>query len=205
MEDYKNLSLENIDGEIWEEIDEFDGDYFISNHGRVKSLKFRKEKILKQRKNRPGYLYVRLYRNGKPEDKQIHTLLYESFNNCKLKNNECIHHIDFTKDNRLDNLEKMTKSEHSILHMSGGKHPMFRKHQSEKTKQSMRENHADFKGEKHPQSVLTKQDVIKMKSFWDNNIKISNKLLSKWYKVNPQTISKIKTGKAWTHIKSQSL
>ena len=31
MEHYKNLSLENIEGEIWKEVEGYDGYYFISN------------------------------------------------------------------------------------------------------------------------------------------------------------------------------
>ena len=38
MEHYKNLSLENIEGEIWKEVEGYDGYYFISNYARLKSI-----------------------------------------------------------------------------------------------------------------------------------------------------------------------
>jgi hypothetical protein len=36
---YQNLSLEDMEGEVWEDVPGFDGAYHISNYGRVKSLR----------------------------------------------------------------------------------------------------------------------------------------------------------------------
>ena len=36
MEHYKNLSLENIEGEIWKDIPDYEGYYQASNLGRIK-------------------------------------------------------------------------------------------------------------------------------------------------------------------------
>jgi len=44
LEIHENLDLEDLDGEIWKEIEGYSGDYFVSNLGRVKSLKYGKEK-----------------------------------------------------------------------------------------------------------------------------------------------------------------
>ncbi len=94
MEIYENLDLNDLDGEIWKEVDGYDGDYFISNFGRVKSFKKLPEKIISPCKDSYGYFQVHLCNNGKRKNKFIHILLFESFNNYKLKKNECIHHID---------------------------------------------------------------------------------------------------------------
>jgi len=69
---FENLSLENINGEIWKEICGYDSDYFVSNLGRVKSFKYDKKtntdvRILKQIENNRGYLQVSLSKNGKPK------------------------------------------------------------------------------------------------------------------------------------------
>jgi len=80
--------------------------------------------------------------------------------------------------------------------MCGENNPMFGKHHSEKTLKLMR-------GQNNPNSVLTEQDIIAIKSFWNNNIKISNILLSKIFKVSTATISNIKTGKIWSYIKME--
>ena len=46
--------------EVWKPIEDYENLYEVSNLGRVKSLKYGKEKILKPRKNSCGYLMVTL-------------------------------------------------------------------------------------------------------------------------------------------------
>jgi len=186
--------------EIWKTINGFE-DYQISNFGRVKSLKKwhgTNERVLKPYKDSGGYFHVKLCKNGKPKNKQIYTLMYESFNNYKLKENECIHHIDFTKDNYLDNFQMMTISEHHKLHTDDAHHPrgMLNKKHSEKTKKLMSENHADFKGEHHPMSILTEQDVIKIRRLLDEGI-LTQRQIAKIFRIKQNTISNIKCGKIW--------
>jgi len=61
-----------------------------------------------------------------------------------------IHHIDFNELNDdISNLVRLTKSEHTRLHMNGNKN-WLGKHHSEETKQKISENHADFSGVNHP-------------------------------------------------------
>lgn len=130
MRIYENLSLENLDGEEWKKIDEYE-DYQVSNFGRVKSFK-KWHKIdciiLKQQKNnKTGYLQVNLYKNKKRcSGIKIHILLFETFNNYKLKKDECVHHTDFIKENNyFDNLIMMSKKEHDSFHMKGKNNPNF--------------------------------------------------------------------------------
>ncbi len=61
LKPYQNLSLQDIEGEEWRDIEDFEGYYMVSNMGRVKSLKRKvwiasrgyyhnvKERILKQK------------------------------------------------------------------------------------------------------------------------------------------------------------
>jgi len=198
MNYYENVDDLFLDGEIFKDIDRY-VDYQVSNFGRIKSFNNYHRKdiiILKQSKDGCGYLFVDLCKNGKEKKKKIHRLMFESFNNYKLKKGEVIHHIDKNPlNNDLDNFKLMTNSEHLSLHHKGLKH-------SEETKQLIREKKlGKYIGENHPGVKLTEQNVIAMKSFWNNNIKISNKLLAKWYKVSQYTISKIKNNKNWKHIK----
>ena len=130
--------------EIWKNIKDFP-DYMISNLGQIKSLKFKKEKILEQSKNSSGYFSMCLSKNNKSETKQIHHLVYEIFNNYKLKDDECVHHDDKNKENNYyKNLIKMTLSEHSILHNSGENHPMFGKKCPEHSKRMSGKNNPNF-------------------------------------------------------------
>lgn len=185
MEIYKNLSLEDLDGEIWKEIEEYNGDYQISNFGRVKSFKRKDSIILKQEINNSGYLYIKLCKDGKCKHNLIHILEFENFNK-KLECGECIHHINENKyDNNLNNLKSINKKEHKTLHQYGKKCPEHSKRMS---------------GEKHPQSILIEQDVIKIKILLKES-KLTQKDIGKLFGVNQTTISDIKTGKRWTHIK----
>lgn len=68
--------------ETWKEI-VYDGetyeDYQVSNLGRVKSLWFGKERILRPSKTTRGYLQVELYKNGKSKWLKVHRLVATAF------------------------------------------------------------------------------------------------------------------------------
>lgn len=65
--------------EIWKDILGYEGLYQVSNFGRVKSLKFGKERILKLTKDKDGYLIVNLYKNNKSKTFKVHRLVAEAF------------------------------------------------------------------------------------------------------------------------------
>jgi len=198
MEVYENLSLSDLDEEIWKEICGYDRNYFVSNLGRVKSFKNYhvkiNKKILKPVKDNKGYFKISLSKNGKIKTKLIHILMYETFNNYSLKKNECIHHIDFTKNNILDNFQLMTIEEHTKLHHKG-------KTISEETKELMRgENNPMFgtkrSGEKSGHHTLKEQDVIEIRKLLDEGV-LTQKEIGEKFRVDQTTISSIKTGKNW--------
>lgn len=64
--------------EIWKTIDDYPN-YMVSNMGRVKSLRYGKEKILKGVKDRYGYLIIRLYKDRKGKNYFIHRLVAQAF------------------------------------------------------------------------------------------------------------------------------
>ena len=91
--------------EVWKDIEGYEGLYQVSNWGRVKSLKFGKERILKPEKNRNGYLVVNLYKNGKRKHFKIHRLVAEAFVSNP-DNLPCVNHADEDKTNNFyGNLE----------------------------------------------------------------------------------------------------
>jgi len=150
MEIWENVDDLFLDGEIFKDIDSYDGDYQISNYSRVKSfVKWcgTDVRILKQSKSSKGYLQVGLSKNGKCKPKEIHRLLFETFNDYKLKKGEVVHHINENKlDNTFYNLQKMTNFDHKSLHMSGENHPFYGKKRPEFSE----ENHP-FYGKKRPE------------------------------------------------------
>ena len=94
--------------EYWKPVVGYEGHYQISNFGRVKSIKFGKEIILKQHKDKFGYLYVDLYKNNIKKKYKVHRLVAEAFlpNPYNLLQ---VNHRDENKlNNNVDNLEWCT-------------------------------------------------------------------------------------------------
>ena len=102
-----------METEIWKDIKDYEGLYQVSNLGRVKSLKFGKERILKGNKNFNGYSLVALYKDGKTKTITVHQLVAMAF----LSHKPCgyklvVDHINTVKtDNRLQNLQLITHRE----------------------------------------------------------------------------------------------
>lgn len=124
MEMYKNLSIINIEGEIWKKLINENENYLISNFGRVKSC-YRQimrsdnkiftieERILKQSINKYGYLQVAFLYKEKLNSFTVHKLVANTFikNEDNLKQ---VNHIDNIKtNNELKNLEWVTSMENN--------------------------------------------------------------------------------------------
>lgn len=91
--------------EYWKPVVGYEGLYEVSNWGRVKSLKFGKERILKLFKDTSGYLCVKLCKNTNKCQFKVHRLVAEAF----LPNPDnlpCVNHKDECKtNNNVNNLE----------------------------------------------------------------------------------------------------
>ena len=104
MEIYKNLSLEDMEGEVWKNIEVFEGMYQVSNMGRTKSLKRVKRIIVRQSLNRFGYLQVVFKKENARHDFRVHRLVAGAFLNNP-ENKPTVDHINAIRtDNRLINL-----------------------------------------------------------------------------------------------------
>lgn len=99
--------------EIWKEIKDYPN-YMVSNLGRVKNLNYNhtgREKILKPKIDKDGYLLICLYKNGKQKFFRVHRLVYEAFY-VEIPKGMQVNHINEIKtDNRLENLNLMTPKE----------------------------------------------------------------------------------------------
>lgn len=93
--------------EIWKDIPNLKG-YQVSNIGRIKSLKFKNEKILKYFVNEIGYPTINLYEGTKRKQYRVHRLVAQAFIDNP-NNYPCINHKNEIKtDNRVENLEWCT-------------------------------------------------------------------------------------------------
>lgn len=95
-------------------------DYQVSSFGAVRSVNriskfnsiFYKGKVLKQFKRPSGYLKVNITVNGRQKSFDVHRLVIISFKGLKV--NMVVNHINCNKqDNRLTNLEWVTKAKNS--------------------------------------------------------------------------------------------
>ena len=104
--------------EIWIDVRDYEGLYQVSNYGRVKSLKYGKERILSQTPDSDGYLQVILYKDGVREKKKVHKLVAEAF--LPNPNNYAdVHHRNhINTDNRVENLERIDGHEHRAIHQN---------------------------------------------------------------------------------------
>lgn len=111
--------------EIWKDIKDFEGQYQISNCGKVRSLdrfvfcksKNKPNKIngceLKPRFDKYGYLIVNLKKHGKSYIKKIHRLVAEEFIE-NTYNLDTVNHKDGNKlNNDISNLEWLTNADNS--------------------------------------------------------------------------------------------
>ena len=95
----------------WKDVKGYEGLYQVSNEGRIKSLKWGKEKILKCYKNDFGYMKTVLCKDGKTTTFQVHRLGAEAWI-PNLENKPCIDHINCVRhDNRVENLRWVTQEE----------------------------------------------------------------------------------------------
>lgn len=94
--------------EIWKDIKDYEGLYQISSLGRVKSLWYGKERILKLGKDKDNYLTTNLCKEGKIKIFKVHRLVAQTFI-PNPNNYPCVNHKDENKQNNtVENLEWCT-------------------------------------------------------------------------------------------------
>jgi hypothetical protein len=157
--------------EIWKDINGFDK-YKISNQGRIKSLKWGKERILKPGGN-GRYVIVILSLKCKASSFLVHRLVAKAFiENPENKPN--INHVNGIKtDNRAVNLEWCTQLE-NIQHSY--------------------ESGLSNSGEKHHKSKLTEIQVAEIRKS-----DLSQKELSIIYNIGQKSINSIINKKSWMY------
>lgn len=91
--------------EEWIEVENYDGDYMVSSHGRVQSRKNGARKMLRPRVcDKTGHLQVALYKKGRVRYVLVHRLVATAFIPNEKKFREVDHLNGNAEDNHVGNL-----------------------------------------------------------------------------------------------------
>lgn len=162
--------------ERWKDIKGFEGAYFVSDLGRVRSAKrYRVSgRILTPCVAGKGYRKVQLVVGEKNEHRYVHELVLTHFVGPRPKGMDAAHNNGHRDDNRLANLRWATRTD----------------------------NHADkiehgtaCRGERHGQRKLSEADVRGIRSSTDTCASLAAQ-----FGVGPMQISRIRTRKNWGHV-----
>ena len=94
--------------EVWKDIKGYEGIYQISSCGRVRSLHYKKNKILKLTQDKYGYYQINLCKNNKVKNLKVHRLVAEAFIDNPNNYPEVNHKDENKTNNKIDNLEWCT-------------------------------------------------------------------------------------------------
>ena len=113
--------------EQWKPVKDYEGLYWISDLGNIKSAKGLKRKATQIN----GYEYVTLYKNGKQSHKLIHRLVAEAF----LPNPDMLPEVNHISENKLDNsVNNLEWCTHKYNHNFGTGHDKSAEKQGRKVK-----------------------------------------------------------------------
>ena len=124
MEIYKNLSLEDLEGEMWKDVVGWEQSHQVSNFGRVRTkerrkkwgdyMRLQKSRVLSQFRKSNGYLSLHLNDENTFKNAYVHRLVVEAFVRPMEKGEE-VNHLDKNKtNNTLNNLEICSQIENIL-------------------------------------------------------------------------------------------
>ena len=128
---YHFITIGRSNMEEWKDVKGYEGLYQVSNTGRIKALKkidqrgrVRKERLMKPVINSCGRPVVHVCKNGNRKTFFVHRLIAEAFIPNPEGKSEVNHINGIKDDNRVENLEWVTRSENMLHAERMGLHSM---------------------------------------------------------------------------------
>lgn len=138
-------------------------------------------------------MHYQKIRINRTKTMDLHRHKMEAHLGKNLSFNECVHHIDGNKhNNSIENLEVVTRSIHSSLHMSGRSLPMST---VEKLRNASRAS--------RPGAKISIDTVKQIKIDLANGIR--GYILSRKYGVSKGIIYQIKNGRTWSWVNNEEV
>lgn len=177
--------------EVWKDIPGYEAIYAVSNLGRIKSIaRFAKhwrggtqvvrERILKTRTNRYGYIRVGLWKNGIKKTYRVHRLVLDAYVGPCPAGKQCAHDDGARGNNNLSNLMWKTP----------------------KQNQADRVRHGTSRyGAKNPNSLFTNAQVREIRRRYVPRCAVNGAAaIAREFAVTRQAISRITRSQGWIHI-----
>jgi NUMOD4 motif-containing protein/HNH endonuclease len=182
--------------ESWKAIPGYELLYEASDQGRIKSLagwRWRKDRVLKPHTKSNGYQSVQLTRNGVGKSFYIHRLILLTFAGPCPAEYECNHRNGRKDDNRLENLEYLTRSE-NVLHSI-----YVLQNSPARPRTGPRSPNHKQQGETHTKAKLTAADVLSIRETYLRG-GISMRQLAQQYGVDGKAICDVVHRKSWKNV-----
>lgn len=171
------LGFKSLPNENWRVVKGFP-QYFVSDHGRVISIKSGDKQILKKQKGKRGYHHVVFHRNGERRTIKVHRLVLEVFVGPCPKKMETSHLDGDCYNNHINNLKWDTRQANLGL---------------------KREHGTILQGERHPHAKLKEKEVIKIKkSYVSGDHTVSQ--LATMHRVSFASIYDIINNRTWRYL-----
>jgi len=161
------------------------GEFYIGSGGGKRGIFGRWKAHKRGYVNSPQYLQEVANKYGGWNNKSIYFTILENVSTRELALSREQDYINRFWGNPL--LLNKSKSVTKAPEMKGENHPLYGKHHSEKSRQKISENHADFSGENNSRSKLTWKIVEEIRSKYKPRI-YTLKMLSEEYNININTL-----------------
>lgn len=187
---------DKIEGEEWRAIPGFEDLYAVSNLGRVMNIargpSRRPGRILKgmwmperypdgRCRRSGGYINMALLRGGKAVRRSVHFLVAESFLGPRPNGHEINHRNGIKTDNRVDNLEWVTRGDNIRHAVAMGLHRFGR-----------------VRGEQHGMAKLRLNQVVEIRSLKLSGM--SSKEIALRFGIGRTQVDRIVSGTRWKHL-----